>query len=115
MSRVRRTRPVFRIRQGVSLDEAFVLGFTQDGAEQCVGVLALGGPVVTEHGRVPAPDPVRFEAAQLDLAQGREDQTLKEVVRATVRKSGRQDSNLPELLYLCLSERDRTLWMSVWV
>jgi hypothetical protein len=43
-------------------------------------VLALGGPVVTEHGRVPATDLVRFEVAQLHLAQGREDQTFKELV-----------------------------------
>jgi hypothetical protein len=29
--------------------------------------------------------------------------------------SGRQDSNLPEQLHLCLSEPDETLWRVLWV
>jgi hypothetical protein len=64
---------------GVALDETFVFCFTKDGAEQCVGVLGLGGPIVTEHGRVPATYLVRFEVAQLHLAQARHDQALEEL------------------------------------
>jgi len=43
-------------------------------------VLALGGPILTQHGRVPTTDPAGFEVAQLHLAQGRQDQVLEELV-----------------------------------